>query len=93
VSPISSPASQVGSSETNSQDAEALARSGLVEVATPMGAHVRIDGVEVGMGPLTSTVALAGYHEVGVVQGSRESKQTIEVRAGKTTRINSTLLP
>jgi hypothetical protein len=70
-----------------------LAHSGLVEIAAPTGAHIRIDGVEVGRGPLTSMVAPAGYHEVSVAQATRESKQTIEVRAGKTTRINSTLLP
>jgi hypothetical protein len=89
----SSVASPVRAAETDSHDAEPMAQRGLVEITAPAGAHVRIDGIEVGMGPLTSTVALPGYHEVGVVQGARESKQTIEVRAGKTTRINSTVLP
>jgi hypothetical protein len=62
---------------------------GLVEVMAPASAHVRIDGVLAGAGPVVSTVAAPGFHEVRVEQGQRESKQVIEVRAGRVTRVSS----
>jgi hypothetical protein len=62
---------------------------GLVEVTAPTGARVRIDGAIGGAGPVASLVAAPGYHEVRVEQDGSESKQVIEVRAGKTTRVKS----
>jgi hypothetical protein len=48
---------------------------------------VRIDGAIGGAGPLASLVAAPGYHEVRVEQDGHDTKQVIEVRAGKTTRV------
>jgi hypothetical protein len=69
--------------------AEVPAGYGLVEVLAPAAAHIRIDGVLAGAGPVVSSVAAPGYHEVRVERGDRESKQVIEVRAGKVTRVSS----
>jgi hypothetical protein len=66
---------------------------GLLLVTAPSGARVRIDGAIAGAGPIASSVAAPGYHEVRVEQGDRESKHVIEVRAGKITRIISALPP
>jgi len=66
---------------------------GLVEVTAPAGAHVRIDGAIAGAGPVTSLVAAPGYHEVRVEQDGHDTKQVIEVRAGKTTRVTSATTP
>ena len=60
---------------------------GLVEVTAPAGSRVRIDGAIGGAGPLASLVAAPGYHEVRVEQDGHDTKQVIEVRAGKTTRV------
>jgi hypothetical protein len=62
---------------------------GLVEVTAPTGSRVRIDGAITGGGPLASLVAAPGYHEVRVEQDGHDTKQVIEVRAGKTTRVKS----
>jgi DNA-binding response OmpR family regulator len=73
--------------------AEVPAGYGLISVEAPAGAHVRVDGAVVGVGPMTSSVAAPGYHEVRVQQGGHELKSVVEVRAGKTTHAGSTLLP
>jgi hypothetical protein len=73
--------------------AEVPAGYGLISVEAPAGAHVRVDGAMVGVGPMTSSVAAPGYHEVRVEQGGHELKSVVEVRAGKTTHAGSTLLP
>jgi DNA-binding response OmpR family regulator len=62
---------------------------GLVEVTAPAGSRVRIDGAIGGAGPVASLVAAPGYHEVRVEQDGHDTKQVIEVRAGKTTRVKS----
>ncbi len=66
---------------------------GLIAVTAPAGARVRIDGAIVGKGPAASGVAAPGYHEVRVESGGRESKSVIEVRGGKTARVDSPLPP
>jgi len=73
--------------------AEVPAGFGLVEVAASAGARVRVDGAIAGSGALVSMVTAPGFHEIRIEQGGRESKQVIEVRAGKTTRVNSALAP
>ena len=65
---------------------------GLLEVRTPVGAIVRVDGAIAGAGPFVASVTAPGYHEVRVAQGGRESTQVIEVRKGKATRIRPALL-
>ncbi|HEY8042400.1 MAG TPA: response regulator [Polyangiaceae bacterium] len=66
---------------------------GLIDVAAPAGARVRIDGVIAGVGAVTA-VAAPGYHEVRLEQdGGRDAKQVVEVSPGKTTRVRSALLP
>ncbi|HEY3816550.1 MAG TPA: response regulator [Polyangiaceae bacterium] len=69
--------------------AEVPAGLGLVEVSAPTGSRVRIDGAIAGGGPVASLVAAPGYHEVRVEQDGHDTKQVIEVRAGKTTRVRS----
>jgi CheY-like chemotaxis protein len=66
---------------------------GLLEVRAPARAVVRIDGTVAGSGPFVANVAAPGYHEVGVEQGGHQSKDIIEVRTGKATRVRSALLP
>jgi DNA-binding response OmpR family regulator len=66
---------------------------GLVEVVAPAGARVRIDGAIGGAGPVASLVAAPGYHEIRVEQDGHDTKQVIEVRAGKTTRVQSAPAP
>jgi hypothetical protein len=66
---------------------------GLVEVTATAGSRVRIDGAIAGAGPVTSLVAAPGYHEVRVEQDGHDTKQVIEVRAGKTTRVKSAPAP
>jgi DNA-binding response OmpR family regulator len=69
------------------------AGSGYLEVLAAPGASVRVDGIWVGAGPTASRVVVAGYHEVTVEQGGHDSKQVIEVRAAKTTRVRSASIP
>jgi CheY-like chemotaxis protein len=66
---------------------------GLVEVTAPVGARVRIDGAIAGAGPVASLVAAPGAHEIRVEQDGHDTKQVIEVRAGKTTRVKSVPTP
>ncbi len=66
---------------------------GILEIAAPAGARVRVDGADVGTGPLASRVLRAGYHQVRVDQGGRNTQYVIEVRAGKTTHVKSAALP
>jgi hypothetical protein len=67
--------------------------AGYLEVTAPTGANVRVDGVWAGAGPVASRVVAAGYHEVVVETGGRESKQVVEVRAAKATRVRSAAAP
>jgi len=67
--------------------------AGYLEVSAPTGANVRVDGVWAGAGPVASRVVAAGYHEVVVETGGRESKQVVEVRAAKATRVRSAAAP
>ena len=69
------------------------AGSGVLEIAAPAEARVRVDGVEAGHGPLATSVLRAGYHQVRIDQGDRNSQYVIEVRAGKTTHVKSSPLP
>jgi hypothetical protein len=66
---------------------------GLIEIAAPAGARVRVDGVVVGTGPLVTSIASPGYHEVRVDHGGRDAKHVVEVRVGKTTRVRSAAPP
>ena len=66
---------------------------GRIEVSAPVGARIRVDGAIAGAGPALSAVAAPGYHEVRVEGDGGESKNVIEVRAGKTTRIDSAAIP
>jgi hypothetical protein len=66
---------------------------GLVEVAAPAGARVRIDGAIAGTGPAVSLVAAPGYHEVRIEQDGGDVKQVVEVRSAKTTRVKSAPQP
>jgi CheY-like chemotaxis protein len=88
---VSAPAPTATSPTSLSDDlppgAEVPPGYGLVEVTAPAGSHVRIDGAIGGAGPLASLVAAPGYHEVRVEQDGHDTKQVVEVRAGKTTRV------
>jgi DNA-binding response OmpR family regulator len=66
---------------------------GMIEVAAPAGARVRIDGAIVGKGPAASGMAAPGYHDVRVESAGHESKSVVEVRAGKVARVESSQLP
>jgi hypothetical protein len=66
---------------------------GVLEIAAPDDARVRVDGAEAGHGPVASSVLRAGYHQVRIDQGDRNSQYVIEVRAGKTTHVKSSPLP
>jgi CheY-like chemotaxis protein len=67
--------------------AEVPAGFGLLEVRAPARAIVRIDGTFAGSGPFVASVSAPGYHEVRVEQGGHESRRVVEVRVGKTARI------
>lgn len=69
--------------------ADVPAGYGLVAVSCPAGARVRIDGAIAGNGPSVSLVAGVGTHEVRVEVGGQESRSVIDVRAGKTARVDS----
>jgi hypothetical protein len=66
---------------------------GMLEIAVPPTARVRVDGADAGKGPLSSSAQRAGYHQVRVDQDGKSSQYVIEVRAGKTTRVKSSPLP
>jgi hypothetical protein len=66
---------------------------GALIVGAPAGAHVLVDGVDAGSGPLSSSVQRAGYHQVRIDQDGKHTQYVIEVRAGKTTRVKSSPLP
>jgi DNA-binding response OmpR family regulator len=66
---------------------------GMLEIAVPPSARVRVDGAEAGKGPLSSSAQRAGYHQVRIDQDDKSSQYVIEVRAGKTTRVKSSPLP
>ena len=66
---------------------------GVLEIAAPADARVRVDGDVAGTGPLSSSVLRGGYHQVRVDQNGRDSQYVIEVRPGKTTRVKSAPLP
>ena len=66
---------------------------GVLEIAAPPSARVRIDGADAGSGPLSSSVQRAGYHQVRIDQDGKNSQYVIEVRAGKTTRVKSVAAP
>jgi DNA-binding response OmpR family regulator len=80
---------------SNDPNAAAILASGygLVEVLAPPGVRVRIDGAVAGSGPTVSLVAAPGYHEVRIEQDGGYSKHVVEVQSGRTTRIDSALLP
>ncbi len=96
--PVATTAPTVEPTATASSDelppgAEVPPGLGLVEVTAPTGSRVRIDGAIAGAGPVVSLVAAPGYHEVRVEQDGHDTKQVIEVRAGKTTRVRSAPAP
>jgi hypothetical protein len=96
--PVATTAATVEPTATASSDelppgAEVPPGLGLVEVTAPAGSRVRIDGAIAGAGPVVSLVAAPGYHEVRVEQDGHDTKQVIEVRAGKTTRVRSAPAP
>jgi DNA-binding response OmpR family regulator len=62
---------------------------GLVDVAAPPEARVRIDGAIAGAGPSVRLAAAPGYHEVRIEQDGHDSAQVVEVHPGKTTRVRS----
>ncbi len=66
---------------------------GVLEIVAPAGARVRVDGADAGVGPLSSSVLRAGYHQVRVDLHGHDSQYVIDVRAGKTTHVKSTTLP
>jgi DNA-binding response OmpR family regulator len=69
--------------------AEVPAGFGLLEVRAPARAIVRIDGTYAGTGPFVASVAAPGHHEVRIEQGGQESRHPVEVRLGKTARVES----
>jgi CheY-like chemotaxis protein len=66
--------------------AEVPAGYGLLEVTAPAGARIHVDGALVGGGSEVRTALPPGSHEVAIDFAGRESKQSFEVRAGKSTR-------
>jgi len=95
---VPSSPSVAGPSSSSSDDAlppgtTIPAGYGILQIGAPRGARVVVDGVEAGIGPLSSTIQRAGYHQVRVEQDGKRSQYVIEVRAGKTTRVKSSPLP
>jgi CheY-like chemotaxis protein len=66
---------------------------GLLEVDAPARTAVRVDGIVAGSGPFVAKVARPGYHEVRVGEAGHDTKHTVEVRAGKRTRIRAAPSP
>lgn len=58
---------------------------GLLEIAAPPGARIRVDGALIGNGGDVRTALPPGAHEVAVEMGGRESRESIDVHAGKAT--------
>jgi hypothetical protein len=67
-------------------DAGVSQGEGLFELSMPGEAPVRVDGVPQGRGPKLALPLKAGVHEVLV--GAEEHARTIEVRAGRATRLD-----
>ncbi|MGD0679237.1 MAG: hypothetical protein ABSC94_27905, partial [Polyangiaceae bacterium] len=62
---------------------------GFLEIATPEGARVRIDGSPVmGSGSVVGSAEAPGPHAVSVEQASRAWKLSIDVHPGKTTHVH-----
>jgi hypothetical protein len=59
---------------------------GLLEIAAPPGARIRVDGALIGNGGDVRTALPPGAHDVAVEVGGRESRESIDVHAGKATR-------
>jgi hypothetical protein len=87
------PAAPSAASDDIAPGANVPSGFGVLEIAAPAGARVRVDGAEAGTGPLASRVLRAGYHQVRVDQGGRTSQYVVEVRPGKTTHVKSASLP
>jgi DNA-binding response OmpR family regulator len=73
--------------------ADVPAGFGRIDISAPAGARIRVDGAIAGTGPALSAVAAPGYHEVRVEGDGKESRTVLEVRAGKTTRVDSAATP
>jgi len=73
--------------------ADVPAGFGRIDISAAAGARVRVDGAVAGTGPSVSAVAAPGYHEVRVEGDGKESRTVIEVRAGKTTRVDPAATP
>ncbi len=67
-------------------DAQLAPHEGMFELSMPAEAPIRIDGTPHGRGPKLSLALGAGPHEVHV--GAQANARVIEVRAGRTTRLD-----
>ncbi len=90
---VSAAASAAGETDELPPGSEVPAGFGLIEIAAPPGATVHVDGALVGSGPLVSAVATPGHHDVLVEQAGRESKNIVDVRAGRATRVRRPSIP
>ncbi len=89
----SAPTPSAGASTDLPPGTSVPAGYGVLEIAAPSDARVRVDGADAGRGPLSSSVLRAGYHQVRVDQDGHNAQYVIEVRAGKTTHVKSSPLP
>ncbi len=69
-----------------------LPGQGLLEVNVGASGPLKVDGVDRGSGPIARVPLTAGPHEVTVGSGERRSR-SIEVRAGRTARVNLPVSP
>jgi hypothetical protein len=93
TAPIAVPSTDPSGFADTPPGAEVPPGLGLVEVTAPAGARVLLDGALAGNGPSVQALAGPGSHEVRLQVGDRETKQVIEVRAGRSTRVKPTLAP
>jgi DNA-binding response OmpR family regulator len=73
--------------------AEVAPGYGMLEVNALAAAQVRVDGAMLGRGAAVSMTLAPGYHEVHIADEGRETTRVVEVRAGRSTRIQLTQPP
>jgi DNA-binding response OmpR family regulator len=66
---------------------------GLIDVTTSSTDAIRVDGEARGNGPRFSVALAPGAHDVRTTSGTREKTKVVEVRAGKSTRVDLTDTP
>ncbi len=68
--------------------AEAFAQTGHLSISAPAGAHVKVDGKEVGVAPLKEAVdVVPGLHGVDTEANGTSLHETVQAGAGKLTEV------